>query len=256
MDLGLAGRVAVVTGSSQGIGRATALLLGSEGARVAVTYHRERDKALAVVDEIEKGGGEAVAAQLGLASTGSVSRAAGTALERWGRVDVLVNNAVYWGDRVPWEAPPLFEELAAEEWRAYFRLNFEGAYSAVQAVLPSMRSRGFGRIVSVSSGVAADGFPGTAPYGAAKAALHGLTKTLSKELAPAGILVNVVMPSLTRTERMVARLPAQALEMSAQASPLRRLPRPDEVAAAIVYLCSAANTAITGEILRVGGGAT
>jgi len=77
-----------------------------------------------------------------------------------------------------------------------------------------------------------------------------------EELAPAGILVNVVMPSLTRTERMLAQLPAQALEMSAQASPLRRLPSPDEVAAAILYLCSGANTAITGEIVRVGGGAT
>lgn len=255
MDLGLAGRVAVVTGSSQGIGRATALLLGAEGARVAVTYNREHERALAVVNEIEKGGGEAVAAQLDLASPGSVCRAVGAALKRWGQVDVLVNNAVYWGDRAPWDVP-LFEELAPEEWRAYFRVNFEGAYSAVQAVLPSMRSRGFGRIVSVSSGVAADGFPGTAPYGAAKAALHGLTKTLSKELAAVGILVNVVMPSLTRTERMAARLPAQALEMSAQASPLRRLPSPDEVATAIVYLSSGANTAITGEIVRVGGGAT
>lgn len=115
MDLGLAGRVTVVTGSSQGIGRATALLFGSEGARVAVTCHRERDRALAVVDEIENGGGEAVATQHDLASTGSVSRAVGTALERWGQVDVLVNNAVYWGDRAPWEAP-LFEELAPEEW--------------------------------------------------------------------------------------------------------------------------------------------
>ncbi len=255
MDLGLAGRVAVVTGSSQGIGRATALLFGSEGARVVVTYHRERDKALAVVDEIERDGGEAVAIQLDLASTGSVSQAVDAPLERWGQVDVLVNNAVYWGDRVPWDVP-LFEDLAPEEWRAYFRVNFEGAYSAVQAVLPSMRSRGFGRIVNVSSGVAADGFPGTAPYGAAKAALHGLTKTLSKELASVGILVNVVMPSATRTERMVAMLPAQALEMSAQASPLGRLPSPDEVAAAIVYLCSGANTAITGEVVRVGGGAT
>jgi 3-oxoacyl-[acyl-carrier protein] reductase len=254
MDLGLAGRVAVVTGSSQGIGRATALLFGSEGARVAVTYHRERDRALAVVDEIENGGGEAVATQLDLATAGSVSRAVGTALERWGQVDVLVGNAVY-GDRAPREAPP-FEELAAEEWGACLGLNFEGAYTAVQAVLPSMKSRGSGRIVSVPSGVAADGFPGGAPYGAAKAALHGLTKTLSRELAPAGILVNVIMPSATRTERMVARLPAQVLEMSAQASPLRRLPGPDEVAAAIVYLCSAANTAITGEIVRVGGGAT
>jgi 3-oxoacyl-[acyl-carrier protein] reductase len=252
MDLGLAGRVAVVTGSSQGIGRATALLLGSEGARVAVTYHRERDRAQAAAGEIGKGGGDAV--ELDLASPGSVSRAIGAAIERWGQVDVLVNNAVYWGDRAPWDVP-LFEDLAPEQWRAYFRVNFEGAYSAVQAVLPSMRSRGFGRIVSISSGVAADGFPGAAPYGAAKAALHGLTKTLSRELAPAGILVNVIMPSLTATERMVAQLPAQVLEISAQSSPLRRLPSPDEVAAAIVYLCSA-NTAITGEIVRVGGGTT
>ena len=141
MDLGLAGRVAVATGSSHGIGRAAALLFGSEGAPGAVTCHRERDRALAVADEIENGGGEAVATRLDLASTGSVSRAVGTALERWGQVDVLVNNAVYWGDRAPWEAP-VFEELAAEKWRACFRLNFEGAYSAVQAVLPSMRSRG------------------------------------------------------------------------------------------------------------------
>ena len=255
MDLGLAGRVAVVTGSSQGIGRATALLLGAEGARVAVTYHRERARAQAVAGEIGKGGSDAIAVQLDLASPGSVSRAVGAAVERWGQVDVLVNNAVYWGDRAPWDVP-FFEHLAPEEWRACFRANFEGAYGAVQAVLPSMRSRGFGRIVSISSGVAADGFPGTAPYGAAKAALHGLTKTLSKELAPAGILVNVVMPSLTATERMVARLPAQILEISGQSSPLRRLPTPDEVAAAIVYLCSGANTAITGEIVRVGGGAT
>ncbi len=227
----------------------------SAGARVAVTYRRSRDRALAVAGEIGRGGGDAIAVELDLASPGSVSLAVGAALERWGQVDVLVNNAVYWGDRAPWDVP-LFEELAPEEWRAYFRLNFEGAYSAGQAVLPSMRSRGFGRIVNVSSGVAADGFPGTAPYGAAKAALHGLTKTLSKELAPAGILVNVVMPSATRTERMVAMLPVRVLEMSAQASPLRRLPGPEEVAAPIVYLCSGANTAITGEVVRVGGGAT
>jgi NAD(P)-dependent dehydrogenase (short-subunit alcohol dehydrogenase family) len=255
MDLGLAGRVAVVTGSSRGIGRATALLPGSEGARVAVTYHREPDRAQAVAGEIGKGGGDAVAVQFDRASPGSVSRAAGAALERWGQVGVLVNTAVSWGGRAPWEVP-LFEDLAPGEWRACFRVSFEGACSAVQAVLPSMRSRGFGRIVSISSGVAADGFPGTAPYGAAKAALHGPATTLSKELAPAGILVNVVMPSLTATERMVAQLPAQVLEMSVQAAPLRRLPGPDEVATAIVYLCSGASTAVTGEIVRAGGGAT
>jgi len=125
MDLDLAGRVALVTGSSQGIGRAAALLLASEGARVAVTYHRERDRALAVVEEIGKGGGEAIAAQLDLASTDSVCRAVDAALERWGQVDVLVNNAVYWGDRAPWDVP-LFEELAPAEWRPYSASTSKG----------------------------------------------------------------------------------------------------------------------------------
>ncbi len=232
MDLGLAGPAAAVTGSSQGLGRSTAPLFGSEGARVAVTYHRERDRALAVVAGIGNGGGAAVATQLDLASAGSASQAVGTALERWGQADVLVNNAVYWGDRVPWEAP-LFEELAPEEWRARFRVNLEGALQCRPGG-PAVHE-----LPGVSAGSSASprgwpqpGSPGPRHTGQPRRTLHGLTKTLSKELAPAGILVNVVMPSAAQTERMVARLPAQVLEASAQASPLRRLPRPEEVAAA------------------------
>ena len=171
-----------------------------------------------------------------------------------GAVEVLVNNAVAWGDIGPWEAP-LFEDRAPASWRPVLEANVEGHYHAIQGVLPSMRARSWGRIVNVSSTVAADGLPGSGPYGAAKAALHGLTRTLAKELGPAGILVNVVMPGLTLTETNVERFSAADLEPIAAATPLRRLLRADEVAPTIVFLASAANNALTGELVRASGGA-
>jgi NAD(P)-dependent dehydrogenase (short-subunit alcohol dehydrogenase family) len=150
-------------------------------------------------------------------------------LERRGRVDVLVNNAVTYAKHRSWEAPP-FEELPAADWQAHFRAIAEGPFAAIQAVLPSMRSHGWGRIVNVSSGVAEDGVPGLSSYGAAKASLHGLTRTLCKELGPAGILINVVLPGTALTERMSASLPAAARKQREQASPARRLLPPEEVA--------------------------
>jgi 3-oxoacyl-[acyl-carrier protein] reductase len=255
MDLGLRERVALVTGGSRGIGRAAAVLFGREGARVALTYHADREGAEAVVEEVRRAGGDGLAVALDLASVDSIRGAAGTAVARWGRLDVLVNNAVEWGQRPPWEMP-LFEDLPPDEWRALLRANTEGAYAAIQAVLPAMRARRWGRIVNVSSGVAVDGVPGAGPYAAAKAALHGLTRTLAKELGPAGVLVNVVMPGLTLTERMAARLPAAVREQRERESPIRRLLPPEEVVPTIVFLCSAANTAVTGEIVRASGGIT
>jgi 3-oxoacyl-[acyl-carrier protein] reductase len=126
----------------------------------------------------------------------------------------------------------------------------------IRAVLPAMRARTWGRIVNVSSGIAVDGFPGAGPYATAKAGLHGLTRTLSKELGRAGILVNVVMPGLTLTERMLGMLPASVKEERSNASPIGRLLPPEEVAPTIVFLSSAANTAVTGEIIRASGGIT
>lgn len=255
MDLDLKGRVALVTGSSQGIGKAAAVLLGTEGARVGVTYYQHRDKATAVVEQIERAGSQALVVPLDLAEIESVQAAARAVLDRWGRIDILVNNAVQWPSRPPWETPP-FEDLPAAEWRPFLRAHTEGPYAAIQAVLPSMRAQGWGRIVNVSSGVAVDGVPGAGPYAAAKAALHGLTRTLSKELGPAGILVNVVMPGVTLTERMAAALPAAVRQQREQASPIRRLLPPEEVVPTIVFLCSGANTAVTGEVIRASGGIT
>jgi 3-oxoacyl-[acyl-carrier protein] reductase len=253
MDLGLAERVALVTGSSQGIGRATAGLLAREGARVAVTYRNHRDKAEAAAADIRSAGGDALVVFLDLADDASISGAVEAILARWGRLDILVNNAVQWGTRVPGSIPP-FEELPAAEWRAILRANIEGHYLAIQAAVPAMRRRGWGRIVNVSSGLARDGMPGGSPYTAAKSALHGMTRTLYKELAPAGILVNVVMAGLTLTDRAREVLPPALLERAAESSPIRRLPGPAEVAATIAFLVSAANTTVNGEILLSSGG--
>lgn len=255
MDLGLAERVAIVTGSSQGIGRAAALSFAREGARVVVTYRSERARADSVVEEIEAAGGEAIAQPMELADPESIHAVAGAALERWGRIDVLVNNAVQWGTRTPWQMPD-FEDFPVDEWLPVMRSNLEGAYHATQAVLPAMRKAGWGRIVNVSSGIAVDGFVGAGPYAAAKGGLHGLTPTLAKELGPAGILVNVVMPGFTLTERNAGRIPDERRRQVEQTSPIRRILPPEEVVPSIVFLCSQANTAVTGEILRASGGIT
>jgi 3-oxoacyl-[acyl-carrier protein] reductase len=176
-------------------------------------------------------------------------------LDRWGRVDVLINNAVQWSDR-PLVNPPLFEELGYAEWQGLFRQNSEAAYAMIQRVLPSMRARKWGRIVNVSSGIAVDGMPGAGPYAAAKGALHGLTRTLCKELGPAGILVNVVMPGLTLTDAMKKRLSADFRAHAEKMSPIRRLLSPEEVVPLMTFLCSPLNTAVTGEIIRASGGIT
>ncbi|WP_437764554.1 SDR family oxidoreductase [Sorangium sp. So ce281] len=253
MELGLEKRAALVTGGSQGIGKEVALQLAAEGARVALTYRSEREKAREVVREIEGRGGEAVALELDLGSVESVKAAVAATVARFGQIDVLVNNAVRWGERLPWEAPR-FEDIPLAEWQGVIHDNIDGAFAAIQAAVPSMRARGWGRIVNVSSGVALDGVVGAGPYAAAKAALHGLTSVLARELGPHGILTNVVVPGLTLTDKVSAQVSPELVAQRGKAYPVGRLLRPAEVAPTIVFLCSAANTAVTGEIVRASGG--
>lgn len=253
MKLGIEKKVALVTGGSQGIGRAVALQLAAEGVRVALTFRSEREKAAEVVREIEQGGGEALALEMDLSSIASVKGAVAAVLARFGQLDILVNNAVRWSEKIPGQAPR-FEDYALSEWQGVVHDNIDGAIAAIQAALPSMRARGWGRIVNVSSGVALDGVVGAGPYGAAKAALHGLTACLAREVGPHGILTNVVVPGLTLTDRMGALLPPNAQEQRGKAYAIGRLLPPEEVAPTIVFLCSSANTAVTGEIVRASGG--
>ena len=252
MNLELDERVALVTGSSQGIGSATAAQFAAEGAYVAVTYRQERERAEAIVNEIRSNDGEAFAVHLDLASFDSITQARDAVVKKWGKIDILVNNAIEWGPRLIAQAPP-FESLAPEEWQPLLRANIEGTFRLIQTVVPYMRTRKWGRIVNVSSIVAEDGLPGTGWYATAKASLHGLTRTLSKELGPSGILVNALMPGLTETGR-TANIGPEARRRVEENSPIRRILHPDDVAHVIVFLCSAKNSAITGEILRASGG--
>lgn len=253
MDLGLSGRVAIVTGASRGIGRSTALRFAAEGARVVITYRHNRDKAEQVADLIERDGGEAAVGVFDLGNPSTMRSIAADAADRWGRIDVLVNNAVDW---VPvaeaWHGP--FEDCPEDQWRPLLRANSEGHYVAIQSVLPFMRAKAWGRIVNVSSVAAVDGMAEFGWYAAAKAALHGLTQTLARELGPAGILVNVVLPGGTATEGVMRNVGKLMLARQAAALPIRRLPDPDDVASVIVFLASAANRAITGETVRASGG--
>jgi NAD(P)-dependent dehydrogenase (short-subunit alcohol dehydrogenase family) len=253
MNLGLKGRVAVVTGSSQGIGRAVAILLATEGARVVITYRTEKEKAEAVAASVRSVGADALVVPFDLASDTSIRGAFDSVVDRWGRIDVLINNAVQWATH-PAKGDTHFDELPFEDLRAELRANVEGTLAATQAAVASMRKNRWGRIVTVSSDLAVNGMPGSAGYSAAKSALHGLTRSLFTELAPEGILVNVVMAGLTLTDRAKANVPAHVLEHAARSSPLRRLPTPEEIATTIVFLASEANTTVNGEIILSSGG--
>lgn len=252
MNLGLRDRVVLITGASSGIGRATAVAFGEAGANVGITYHSDPGGAEETVRRVGAAGGEGMVVPMELGDEGSIRAAVDMVVGRWGGVDILVANAVEWGAPV-WDPPP-FEEVSLEAWRRMLETSVDGVFHAVRAVLPCMRERGWGRIVMLSSGSVEYGMVGGGAYGAAKAALHGLSRSLARELGPSGILVNVVMPGLVLTERNLGAVPERVRESVAAESPSGRLSVPEDVAAAIVFLASGANGNTTGEILRVAGG--
>ncbi|GII81969.1 hypothetical protein Sru01_69510 [Sphaerisporangium rufum] len=265
MELGLAGKVVLVTGGSSGIGRETALAFAAEGARVALTYHTGQEAAGKVVAEAEslhgsavvaggangspaRSGRVAVAVPLDLADPAGPAAVVDRVRRELGPVEVLVNNAVRWPS---WPAPgELFETAPADRFTESVQANLVGPYLLARAVLADMRAQGWGRVVNVSTGLVADGFPGNVSYVAAKAGLHGLTKVMSRELAATGILTNVVMPGFAPEGKPV---PESMIEQARAAAATREVTRADEVARLIVFLCSAANTNITGEAVRADG---
>lgn len=254
MNLELQDRVVFVSGASSGIGRAAAIAFGGEGAKVAITYRANRSGAEEVAEKVGAAGGEAMVVALDLGEKDSIRAAVGDVVESWGGIDVLIANAVEWGaPPSPWN-PPLFEELPQEQWERMLRTSVDGVFHTIQAALPSMRECGWGRIVMLSSGTVEYGMPGGGAYGAAKAALHGLSRSLARELGPSGILVNVVMPGLVITEHNLKVIPEQVRQTVATESPSGRLSTPEEVASSIIFLASKANGNTTGEILRVAGG--
>lgn len=248
MDLGLEERTVIVTGASGGIGRYVARRFAEEGARVVLTYHSKADEAREAAGKL---GDRATAMKFDLADARSAAELVEAVLAWSGRIDVLINNAVRWGSTAP-DGTGRFEDDDA--WQDMLRTNIEGTLRLTRSVVPHMRGRRWGRLVHVSSSIAVDGMAGGEYYGAAKAALHGFSRSAAFGLGRDGdILSNVVLPGLTRTEtntHIVASVPPEY----AQQHPIGRLLDADEVAGPIVYLGSAANTGITGQAILVNGG--
>lgn len=251
MDLQLKDSTVLVTGSSAGIGQATAIAFGAEGARVGVTYYKDRQGAEETKRQIEAAGGQALIVHYDLADPDTIRSSVETLAKEWGRLNVLVNNAAPMDVAGP--TGQLFEEVPLEKWEAMLRRTQEGIVLTIQSALPWMRKSGWGRIVNVSSD-GTDGWPGLGPYATAKAGLHGLTRTLAVELGPAGILSNVVMPGAVMTERTQKHMSAEQREQIRQHMPTRQLITPEDVAAVILFLGSPVNRQVIGEIVRVTGG--
>lgn len=245
--MSLPGKVAVVTGAGRGIGRDYALGFAADGAKVVVADIRE-ENAAAVAEEITAAGGEAVSVGVDVADEVSVNAMAAAALERFGRVDVLVNNAALWGDL---EILPL-PTLPYDYWQRVFAVNVGGAFLCSKALLPQMRQRRWGRIVNQSS-AGAYMVPGGI-YSITKLALNGLTAQLAYEVAGDGITVNGLAPGLIDTEASRRQIPEEFLHMILAQTPVGRMGTGRDLYAMVRYLCSDEAAWVTGQTFLVNGG--
>lgn len=252
MDLKLRQKAVLITGGSSGIGKAIAIMYANEpGAQVAITYRTDQKTAAEVTDQLNMKGCSSLSVQMDLADHASIDRAVDEVAGEFGGVDVLINNAVFWGS--PGAQGLRFENIPIKEWEQVIGINLLGMVKVIQAVVPFMRKKKFGRIVNVSSDIALDSMPGSGAYGTMKAALSGLTANLVTELSAANILSNVVFPSLTFTDKAVRRFPKTFREAAKNAFPTNRVTQPDDVASLIAYLGSGVNTHVNGEMIRVTG---
>jgi 3-oxoacyl-[acyl-carrier protein] reductase len=241
----LSGRIALVTGASQGIGRAVALELARRGAQVALAA-RNTDKLAAVEAEITAAGGTAKAFALDVASEVSIKEGAKAVIAHFGKVEILVNNAGITRDM-------LSMRMKRVDWDDVLTTNLTGAFLMSQAVMSSMVKNRWGRIINITSVVGQLGQAGQANYAASKAGLIGLTKSLARELASRTITVNAVAPGYIETA-MTAVLTEEQKKMNAQYIPLGRVGTDSEVAYAVAFLASDEAAYITGHTLDVNGG--
>lgn len=245
-DRPLQGQVALITGGNRGIGRAVALALAQAGAHVALSYRARAEEAEAVVREVLDHEVESQAWQADLADAAVPGTLVGAVVSRWGRLDVLVNNAGISRDT-------LVMRMSEADWDLVIHTNLRGPFLASKAALKPMLKQRYGRIVNMSSLAGVSGNAGQANYSAAKAGLIGFTRSLAKEVGSRNITVNAVAPGFIDTE-MTRDLPAELLERARQVAAIPRLGTPEDVAAAVAFLASPAAAYITGQVLGVDGG--
>jgi len=245
MDLAISGKTALVTGGSSGIGKSVVRVLAKEGCRVIFTYFQNEQAARDLASDINVDGGFAEYIQMDIRDFCSIESAVADLLQRVS-IDILVNNAVSWGNQQA--------QGNLSHWQHQLRSNLESHYQISQSVLPAMIAKQWGRIVNISSNLALDGMPGSAAYSAAKAGLHGMTNGMAWDGGKENVLVNVVMPGLTLTERASKLIPQKARDGECNKTPTGKLSKPEDIAMTVAFLCSARNGNITGEAIRVSGG--
>jgi len=241
----LTGRACLVTGGSRGIGRAIALELGRHGASVAVGYAHNAEAAAEVGAEIEASGGQAFTFGCDVQDPAAIEPAVASVVERFGKIDVLVNNAGITRDRS-------LAKMSNEEWDDVLRTNLTSVFHLTARVLPHMVEASYGRIVNISSVIGMHGNFGQANYAAAKAGIIGFTKSAALELARKGITVNAIAPGFIETE-MIAAMPDEVRAAILAKIPMSRFGRPEEIAEVVAFLVSNGDY-ITGQVIAIDGG--
>ena len=242
------GRVAVITGASRGIGAATALVLAEGGFRVVVNYRSSADQADEVVQAATAAGGEAVAVQADVTAPDDVAAMVDETERRWGRVDVLVHNAL-----IPYDVTS-FAELSWEQLGGKVDRELHAAFLMTKAVVPGMISRSYGRLIYLSTGLSRRPREGMITLGTAKAALDQFVRFVALELAPHGITANLVAPATVAETKANELLAAGEVRQLGATNPMGRLVRPDEVAKTVAFLASEDSGFTTGHYLAVNGG--
>lgn len=246
--MNLAGKTALVTGGSRGIGRAIVQALARNGAKVAFVYQSNAAAADELVAELKGDSCDVVAYQADVRSKAAADEVVQKILESWGKLDILVNNAGIIRDT-------LLAQMSEEQWGDVVDTNLSSVFNFCQAVTRPMMSARFGRIVNMSSVAAEFGNKGQTNYAASKGGVEGFTRCLAKELASRGVTVNAVAPGFIETDMTAAVRNAAEAEIK-KAIPARRLGRPDDIAQAVLYLVGDGASYVTGQVLKVDGGLT
>lgn len=242
----LAGKVALVTGASRGIGRAIALVLAEQGAAVLVNYNGSRERALEVVAQIEQNGGQAEAVGCDVADFAACGKLVEEIIAKYGHVDILVNNAGVTRDN-------LILRMSEEEYDKVLDTNLKGAFNTIRHLSRYFLKQRGGKVINISSVSGVMGNAGQSNYSASKAGLIGLTKSVARELAGKGVCVNAVAPGYIDTD-MTEALPEKAREGLLQMIPMGRIGKPEDIAQTVVFLAGKEADYITGQVICVDGG--
>lgn len=246
----LDGRVAIVTGAAQGIGAEYARALAAQGAAVTVADILDGQE---VADAIERSGGQAMSVRADVTDAQSVRAMVDQTIEKFGKLDILVNNAALFGKL----SRKRFEDIASDEWDRMMAVNVRGAFECVKAAVPAMRKNSYGKIVNIASGTVFKGAPMLLHYVSSKGAIVAMSRSLARELGPDGIRVNTLAPGLVMSENVLSNPDWNdaTVQSTVATRAIKRECVPDDLCGTLVYLCSIDSDFVTGQVLVVDGGA-